>query len=386
MKWNCPGHEAAVDILCDKNNKYYIWGIAETGLNFLKRFKNDIDIIGIIDSNEELLGETIQEYVVFRPEEVEFTSEDKVIVTINTAEYVYEVYKYLETKGLIENQTFFHYVTAQRILDYYCHNTLFLEQTDLALTSLCTLQCKDCLVQIPYIKKPGMLEWDEIQNRIDLSFKFVDGFGEYHLVGGEPTLSPEIEKTISYLQNLYGNRIEKICVVTNATVSPKENLLAELKRCSGKIIISDYSYSEAFNKTQKVEEWIKKSGEKGVELGIRKQGIWNLLGQEDKNDYSEDQLVKCFDFCDCGARKTLTFQNDRVYLCARSAMAEDWALSEIHEENSFLLGDVTEENRRKFLEYTMGYTNLGYLEQCKKCYLGKYSWETRIPAAKQVER
>ena len=386
MKWCFPGHEHVVDVICDKSNHYYLWGMQETGRNFLQKFQQDINIIGILDSDKEKIGMEIDGFRVQDPKTVSFSSDDKVIITINTAEHKYSVVQYLLQIGMVENETYFHYVTAQRILNYYAHKLLFLEQTDLLITSACTLCCKDCLVRIPYIEKPQIYALDEIKQRIDLSFKFVDKFGEYHVLGGEPMLHPQLDKIIEYLMENYRSRLNKGCIVTNATILPTKKILDIFKRYDIEVIISDYSYSDGFHGKQKVKDWESMLEQQKISYVIREQKMWNPLGDVDEKNYSEHQLRDCFDYCDCGVTKTLIFQNDRVYLCARSADAEDVSRGVFAIGNSMKLDDPTEENRRRFLEYTMGFTENGYLEECKKCYLGKFNWEMRVPAARQIER
>lgn len=385
MKWNNPGQESVIDIICNKENKYYIWGAGKTGVDFLDKFKKDLNIIGIIDSNEQLVGQDVEGIPIKKPEDISSFKDVKIIITINTSEYIYEVTQYLRKQGLLENEHFFRYLLVQRILNCYCHNCLYIEQTDLSLTTRCTLRCKDCLLQMPYIENPVEFDWEEIKNRIDLSFKFVDCFGEYHLVGGEPTLSLELVKSIKYLGTEYRERFDTLVVVTNATLEPKEELLNIFKQYQVRVEISDYSYSKAFSAQQKVDLWIQKLEEKSIKYGIRKQESWYCFGRKKQENCCDREIQKCFEYCDC-AIKTVSFLKDRVYLCARAAVAEDSGLSQMQEDNSFVLEEPTEENRRKFLEYVCGYTPKGYLEECTKCYTRKFFWDLEVPAAQQLKR
>ena len=101
MKWCFPGHEHVVDVICDKSNHYYLWGMQETGRNFLQKFQQDINIIGILDSDKEKIGMEIDGFRVQDPKTVRFSSDDKVIITINTAEHVYSVVQYLLQIGMV---------------------------------------------------------------------------------------------------------------------------------------------------------------------------------------------------------------------------------------------------------------------------------------------
>lgn len=385
MKWTQPGREKMVDCICGEKNRFYLWGAGQTGERFIKSFQDKINILGVIDSSITRQGERVGPYEVISPYEVNMSNDFKIIITINTPQYIFEVVQYLKRLGWRENIDFFRYLPVQRVLNYYIKGEMYIEQTDLSLTTRCTLRCKDCLLQMPFISNPMSLEWEKIKDRIDLSFKFVDRFGEYHLVGGEPTLSPELKRTIQYLDTNYGKRIEKLVMVTNATIEPTVELLKVLHDYSVRVEISDYSYSEEFCGRQKIGLWIEKLKGYNINYVIRVQEKWYQFGREEGENYCDKELETCFEYCDCALR-TISFQNGRAYLCARVAVAEDSGLSEISKENSFLLGDRTEENRRRFLEYVIGYTNMGYIEQCRKCYQRKFFWDLEIPAAKQVER
>ncbi len=385
MIWMNPGKEKGIDIICDKQNQYYIWGAGQTGINFLKAWGRDITILGIIDSSEALIGQNVEGFCVQSPKNISFDSDIKIIITINTPQNIYEVAEFLKKQGMIENKNFFRYRTIKRVLNYWLKDKIWLEQTDISLTTKCTLRCKECLLQMPYIGCPVNLEWDEIKNRIDCSFRLVDEYEEYHIVGGEVLLSPELIRCIEYLGEQYAHQIQTIVMVTNATIEPQDSLLYILKKYNVQVEMSDYSYSKAFNGKQRLDLWVERLEKYGIKYAIRKMEMWNHFDREMKENYNERALTYCFDYCSCVV-STVSYVKDRVYLCARAAVAEDSGLSVLHEDNSFAIGDRTAENRRKFLEYVVGYTAKGYLEECKKCYCSTLWWENEIPAAEQLER
>ena len=72
-------------------------------------------------------------------------------------------------------------------------------QTDVLVTEKCNLACSFCNMFIPHYELPKHRDTQIILNDIDSYFNLVDYVSIFHLVGGEPSLHPNIKDVIEYI-------------------------------------------------------------------------------------------------------------------------------------------------------------------------------------------
>lgn len=387
MKWTNKGHQfdEAAKIICDKEKEFYIWGAGETGQNFLKEYKGKFNIKGVIDSNKEIWNKKIEEFTVFSPDILDIDKTTKVIITVFSPQCLEEIKVILQTKNRIENINYFNHFLMKRIFHFYAEKKMKLMQIDLMLTNKCTLSCEKCLIHMPFFKNPKNYSFDEIKPDIDYIFQYVDFVGEFHLVGGEPLLCPDLEKFIEYLGERYIDKIGELDIVSNATIIPSEKLINIMKRYNVKFIMSDYSQSIEFNKKQKLKEIKSLLNKHSIQIGIRNQKEWFDYNGIYELSYSvvEEKLLNLFEFCTC-VGKTVTIKDGKAYLCCRQAAAVYGGLFKEYEEDFLDITNYSDEKKKLFLEFSLGYTDSGYLEYCRTCYSEVPIYRRIIPAAKQL--
>lgn len=369
-------------VLSDPENRYYLWGTGETGEAFYNEFHDKINIVGFIDSFTED-GETKFGLPVRRFEQVELAGTDKVIVTIRTPSHVAAVKESLERAGLRICQEYFQYLMAARVVRFLVDNRIDLEQHDLIITSHCTYRCKECIQLIPYVSNPHHYKTTEIKKNIDTSFTYVDFYREYHIVGGEPLLHPELREIVSYIGNNYGDKVGVIVVVTNGTLIPGVEELRAMADWKVRVEISDYRNSKTAPKGQKITELTELLTGCGIDWKLRPMETWWGYSGSQGSGISEEGLIECLDSCPCG-KFTLVFTQNQAYLCSRSYGAEDAELVPSGQGNSLALEGPVDAVRRKLLEFSMGITETGYLPYCRACYSQTPIYLREIPAAEQI--
>ena len=90
------------------------------------------------------------------------------------------------------------------------------------ITNACNKRCSNCTRFCGNHKKPFFMDYTTFKRAVDS----LDGFeGVIGVMGGEPTLHPEFEKFVLYLQEKYGKRKE-----TNRLIYPQKNFIREIRR------------------------------------------------------------------------------------------------------------------------------------------------------------
>ena len=180
------------------------------------------------------------------------------------------------------------------------------------VTERCTLRCKDCSHLIPYYKKPENIDVQKHKKAFDLLLEQIDYLAELRILGGEPFLSPDIERLIlDYCDN---SKIEQISIYTNGTVIPDDNVLVALKRGKVKVHISNYIINE-----EKIQKLTYVFDQHGIKYFVRKYDSWQESGGVEYRGYTEEQLKE--KFSNCFERNGYTFLRGRLYRCPRVAHA-----------------------------------------------------------------
>lgn len=90
------------------------------------------------------------------------------------------------------------------------------------ITNACTLQCSNCTRFCGNHNKPFFMNYEDYKNAVDS----LDGFnGVTGVMGGEPTLHPEFERFVLYLQKKFGKRKR-----ANRLLYPQNDFIWEIRR------------------------------------------------------------------------------------------------------------------------------------------------------------
>lgn len=271
---------------------------------------------------------------------------------------------------------------------------VYISLAQICVTERCTLRCKKCAhgcyaVPIDMADMPI----DSVKYSADCFFSHIDYIDKFHLIGGEPFLYCDLAEAIAYIGDKYLQKIQTLCITTNGTVLPNEDVLMACKKYHVKILISNYAYS--MPKLEKIYS-------KLVRI-LNEHGIDYVLGDVDKSwtDYGFDhvdrgmlraeidsqearkKLSKVFSNCKTPCRE---IRGNRLYYCVQArACAENLGFSCGQDDYLDLSKlDSSYEGKKQLIDFEMGNLKKGYLDMCNYCH-GAERFHYIIPAAEQKE-
>ncbi len=176
---------------------------------------------------------------------------------------------------------------------------------DYMITTRCTLNCKNCNTKIPEFNKNKthvqITTFEQFKKDIDIFLKSVDFIKILFLVGGEPTLAPELDKIIAYATSK--KQIHHVFLATNCTILPDEKLIKVMKNKKFAVQISDYSHVKNITTgvTVKYDEYkkiLKKNGIKFNNFQEKNNAqTWRSMPEVYKDSRDKETLEKIYNSC-----------------------------------------------------------------------------------------
>ncbi len=393
MIWNHKGHE--LDQYAERMTglnpqiKYYIFGAGILGKELMIVLRKYGCLVAFIDNSIEKQQNKIDDFEVISFQEY-LKRRDGQIVIAATKKNSRIIRKQMEENLLHHEIDFFEYDEFSErvfpVISLYCFHKLYIALTQITLTERCTLKCKKCAhgcFAVDY-STASDLTLEQVFKSADYFFSKVDFIKEFVLIGGEPLLYKELPQAIQYIGEEYREKIGTYTITTNGTIVPDEEVLKLCKKYNVLFRISNYSHQiprlkEAYQRLTDT---------------LNEHGIAFLLGEEDfewmdygfeyvKRESDEDVLIKVFDACKTPCRE---IRENKFYFCVMARSVSDNLKLHVGEQDylDFLKLDVTE-YKKEVLEYSLGYSDKGYLDMCRFCN-GAEANDKPIPAAEQVER
>jgi MoaA/NifB/PqqE/SkfB family radical SAM enzyme len=284
-----------------------------------------------------------------------FEGDEKVIIT--TDEYRQQYTKYLDEHNI--NHTTYKHIAGIWPLMY--KNLVHIFQTDVLVTERCNLACSHCNMFIPHYDNPNHRNISTIITDIDSYFKVVDFVSVFHLVGGEPFLHPDIENIIQHILLNHIDKLDKLIITTNGTVTPKESILQLLK--DSDVILSISDYSDKLPKLKnKVMRTIEEYKNYEIKHYVRNEIEWYDFGDlRVKKNLEIDKLIKHFDSCTAPFRG---LNDGKFYYCHLNTSAVRTNLFPLSDNDFVTLNEISNE---ELIKFDLGYTDLGYITFCDNC-------------------
>ncbi|MBN2162860.1 MAG: radical SAM protein [Pontiellaceae bacterium] len=238
---------------------------------------------------------------------------------------------------------------------------LELDYAEMYLTTHCSLQCRDCAVLVPYLKKRRHFSKESLLKDMDRFLQSVNYVHRFGLVGGEPLLHPDLPDLIRYLSG--HPAVGTIRIPTNSTVLPGPELIDALKSSPDVLLsISEYPI-ELCPKRPRLIDLLERNG---IEYEVYAGQAWDDLGacsSAYKEGVTEEELA--LRFSNCWMRECHGVLEGRFYLCGRAAFAP---LAGIHdafpEDGVDLYGVEDAKGVRRAISDLM---NKPYLRACAYC-------------------
>jgi hypothetical protein len=163
---------------------------------------------------------------------------------------------------------------------------------------------------------------------------------------------------------------------------PSKDLLEIMKNHKNfYVYISDYS-SFLPNLKCRVAEFVSHLGKSSIDHAFAPNDKWWFdFGYETvcRDNASEEELVNVFDTCNTSCR---LLKDGKYYNCERDSVALKAGF--IDSDSGFDLRDFDKKDKSALLEYSLGYSEKGYVDLCKKCNGFPPMNNNYIPAAEQI--
>ena len=124
-----------------------------------------------------------------------------------------------------------------------------------------------------------------------------------------------------------------------------------------------------------------------IKKAARSEGVSDLVKKPKKNGdldrkAEEEELIKVFDECKTPCRE---IRENKFYYCVMARSVSDNLGYNVGQDDYLDLDKLNGENYKKeLLEFTLGYSDKGYLDMCNHCH-GAEAKNYPIPAAEQVK-
>ena len=272
------------------------------------------------------------------------------------------------------------------ILSVYHFNKLYINLAQITLTERCTLKCKKCAHGCFAVDNSTAIDMsvEQVYKSVDSFFSKIDFIKEFVLIGGETLLYKDLHQVIRYIGENYRQQIGIYSITTNGTIIPNENVINACKKYNVWFRISNYTHQlpQLKEKYKKLVEYLAKNDILYV-LG-KKETQWIDYGFDylDRKA-TKDELIKVFDSCHTPCRE---IRENRFYYCVMARSISENLGYHIGQDDYLDLDKLKgKEYKKELLEFTLGYSEKGYLDMCNHCN-GAEARNYPIPAAEQVER
>ena len=378
MRWKNKGHEfdeiARPLVEADTAYFYGCGKFAEEISIVLERMKAYIGWkILFIDRDEEKQKRGFHGWNVISPNE--FVKQDKgnfIVVNCVLAEQGEEIKDFLISQKIPIKNIYSGWDFICRyfsIYFLYAVNKVFFPSQSIVPTTVCNLNCRDCLNFTPYIKNHMIRELKTVKRDVDLFFKAVDYIYRFQITGGEPLLYKNLQKLLIYIDEHYREKILRLELVTNGTVMPTDEFLAFLKDRNIFVFLDDYTMSLP-EKQRKCHAEVKAKlkahdiafSDNYVEKWFRLYTPENL-----PNKKSDEELVGMFTRC---AIPWSSIEGGAITACNYSLYAEKAGVllwSDYRGNDFFSLSEYSPKMKHELVEFRLGFNERGYVSLCEKC-------------------
>ena len=378
--------------------KFLVFGAGQLGANLMFILQHYNSFLCYIDNDAKKQNENWREKPVLSLQAAIHRYKEYKIVVASSVANKKSIDNQLVKAGLISGEDYLYIEDFIRnVFPFYVFENFkenFISLAQICVTERCTLKCKKCAhgcYAVP--AETADMPIDFVKYSADCFFSHIDYIDKFHLIGGEPFLYRDLAEAIMYIGDNYIQNIQTLCITTNGTIVPKEDVLVACKKYNVKILISNYTYSlpkleKQYNKFVRIlddygidfvlgdadKEWTD-YGFDYVDRGLLQVGVDSQASQE--------KLRKVFSDCKTPCRE---IRGNRLYYCVQArACAENLGFQCGQDDYLDLnrIGD-SYEGKKKLVDFEIGNIKKGYLDMCNYCH-GSERFRYIIPAAEQKE-
>ncbi len=384
MRWMNKGHE--FDGIGENfiGKKVYIYGAGENGADLFGKLRFLDCVEGFIDNDESKIQNGFMGKEVLDVRQGICIDKSKYIVVIAVSlENTSILMRQMLLNGFIEGQNLFDYHVFcdfyLPIYAVYAYNKIYFQSISIITTTICNLDCKGCLSFIHYNNRRKHRDIEEIKEDIHIFFQSVDYVGLLHLSGGEPFLYPQTKELLEFIYKFYRDKIGVIGITTNGTCIPSTTLCEVLHQTGTVVWLDDYRESvQLANKN--FENVFSRLNEANVKININRADAWIQLESDVQDLKEQDIYLKA---CVCSV-PFLTIKRNNLYGCNYCEYAHEAGLEE-DLSNDYIELEGYRQGKKELVEYSLGFSELGFYGFCKKCR-GFTNNQQKIPVAEQYEK
>lgn len=247
----------------------------------------------------------------------------------------------------------------------------YYEYLEIPITTKCSLRCIGCSNLIPCYKNPKDVDIKKLLKSIEVFLQCINNIVYVRVLGGEPFVSNNLIEVLKKL--IDSNKIQRIEVVTNGTIVPKDKDLLEVLS-NKRIVVCISKYPNV-----KYEKVVNVFENYNINYRIDDIKFWMEYGNLDKRGRSLKELKKQYRRCNHVCKSLF---NGQLHLCPRSSHGTDLGFIN-NNENDYcdLLGDkLNLDAKRKLIVKLF---RKKYIEACNYCDFAT-SRSKKISVAEQL--
>lgn len=392
MKWTNKFHEfdaKAEEIISNYCNRFpcYIFGAGIAGKELLVVLKYYHCFAAFIDNSKDKQTIGFENEKVISLDEYKEKESKGIIIVAASERNISIILQQLKDNGFCYGEDFFRVDDFINhlfpIISVYHYNKAFIPIAQITLTERCSLKCKKCAHACYAVTSESAdLSLEDVKESADIFFSKVEYIKEFVLIGGEPLLYQSLAEAVCYIGERYRDFMSVYCIATNGTIVPSDEVLEACSRYRVLFRISNYSAQlprlrESQQRlTAKLDAW----------------HIPYILGEEDwqwrdygfeylDNGTEEAILMDTFDQCGTICRE---IRKNRFYYCVMArSVAENLRFDVGQDDYLDMLALQGKDYKKELLEFSLGYSDKGYLDMCRHCH-GSAAFNFPIPVAEQL--
>lgn len=341
-----------------------IYGFGKVARDNIEFFKNNFNIVYIVDSNKEKCNCEFKGISVKHVSDVKGDLKNHKIVIMTANRNAALVGEDLEKFGLQSGKDF---CSMEQFLTEWFWNykkKVCLMEVHSTITSRCTLKCKHCNMFMPYYKEHVDYTAKDILEDLELLFRHVDYIVAYEILGGEPLINGELADMIRQIGDRYGNRIGNIGIITNGTLLPNEQLIEISKKYNVKYDFSDYT--DVVDYKKRFDSAVKIVSDAGLRYSVNRSLRWCDFGFPVNNRMYDFDKVREH-MLSCGP--IFHGLNDGKYYYCHVSWSADKAKLLKNVSDDYIDLRTLDDDRAKeaILEHSNGNMAKGFVKLCKIC-------------------
>ena len=331
-------------------------------------YLESIKIKYIINNDKNQWNRYVYGIVVKNPNEIlkEDIKTIQVIIANRWGRSQEDMAMQLMNMRLCRNRNFISYKFLLTLWKWKYERRIVLPYIEYMITTRCTLNCKHCILFMPFYKKQYNFSLDRIKTDIDAYFFSIDEVVIFRLVGGEPFLHPYLYEILQYIMYNYSSRIGKLELITNGTViNYNHKVLSLCRQYHIKIHVSNYTHCVEYEAVLKC--FINEIEAYGIEYenALPEKWTWKSVNPPGEDRGLDEVELNClFRNCLPHDRGLL---NKRIYYCSMQCSA--LMTGKFHEDDpeDYLDLSLGERDFYKIIKFDSGDIKRGYVSFCKNC-------------------